>query len=537
MTGAMRGDLRIATRLAWHLPTFLQQPLGVAQARAILARRLEEREEGFLALLRDGVWGRGPGAYQTLLRHAGCDYGDLERLVRQDGVDGALQRLLRHGVYLTVDEYKGRRPVVRGSLTFSVSPDEFANQLAARHVPMTTSGSRGRGRPLLMDLACIREHGVNVCLTLEAWGGNDWVKTVWEVPGGAALYRLLKLSSFGSPVARWFTHVDPGAPGLSPRYRWSSRLLRWTSVVAGVPLPRPETAPLDDPLPVVRWLAEVVRSGRTPWVRTFPSSAVLACRAALDAGIDLTGAHFTVSGEPVSGPRLQAIRQSGAAVTPRYGTVETGSIGYGCLAPEASDDVHLFHDLHAIVQPEGDRGLFLTSLYRATPIVMLNLSQGDQATLRHRSCGCPLESLGWTTHLHSIGSHEKLTAAGMTFHDTEVIRVLEEVLPAHFGGGPTDYQLVEEETRTGEPSVRLIVHPAVGPLEPATVAERFLAAIGAGAGAERIMATVWRDAGLLRVERRTPFTAASGKILHLHVAPPSRMVPPGLPPHPQGGPP
>ena len=66
--------------------------------------------------------------------------------------------------------------------------------------------------------------------------------------------------------------------------------------------------------------------------------------------------------------------------------------------------------------------------------------------------------------------------------------------------------------------MRLLFHPAVGPLEPARVAEAFLAAIGTGSGAQRIMGTVWRDAKLLKVERRAPVAAASGKILHLHIA-------------------
>jgi hypothetical protein len=48
------------------------------------------------------------------------------------------------------------------------------------------------------------------------------------------------------------------------------------------------------------------------------------------------------------------------------------------------------------------------------------------------------------------------------------------------------------------------------------VAEAFLAAIGAGRGAEQVMGLAWRDAGLLRVERRAPLATVSGKILHLH---------------------
>jgi hypothetical protein len=369
-----------------------------------------------------------------------------------------------------------------------------------------------------MDLACIRDHGVNTCLALEASGGTGWIKAVWGVPGGAALYRILKLSSFGRRVTRWFTQVDPTTPGLHPRYRWSHRLVRAVSLAARAPLPGPEYAPLDDPLPVARWMAAVVRAGGTPWIRTLPSSAVRACRAAIDARIELTGARFTVSGEPVSAAKLGAIRQSGAEVTPRYGSIETGSIGYGCLAPEAPDDVHLLHDMHAIVQADDDPGLFVTSLGRATPLVMLNLSLGDQARVRRRACGCPLEQYGWGMHLHAILSREKLTAAGMTFYDTDVIRALETVLPARFGGGPTDYQVVEDETESGDPRVRLLVHPSVGPVDPSTVAETFLSAVAGGRGAERIMGTVWRDAGLLHVDRRPPFAGASGKILHIHVA-------------------
>jgi hypothetical protein len=510
-------DLRVAAGLARSVPRFLRNPLTVSDARRELASRLARREHDFLAFARDAIYGYASSIYRQLLRHAGCEPGDLERLVRQEGLEGALCELLASGVHLTVDEAKGRRPVVRGSLVVEPASDMLLNPLAARHVPVASSGSRGAQSPLLMDLAFVRDQGVNVCLAVDAAGGSGWAKAVWEVPGGAALYRQLKLSSFGSRVARWFTQVDPRDPDVHPRYRWCHRVVRWASVAAGLPLPVPVYAPLDDSLPVARWLAEVVRRGGTPWVRTFPSSAVRACQAAVGAGIDLTGARFTVAGEPVTAAKLAAIRRSGAHVSPRYGTVETGSLAWGCLAPESPDDMHVFHDLHAIVQPDDSPSLWVTSLRRSAPLVMLNVSMGDQATLRPRACGCPLEPLGWTTHVHGVVSREKLTAGGMTFYDTDVVRVLEQALPARFGGGPTDYQLVEEESESGEPVVRLLVHPAVGPLDPAQVAEAFLSALGGGSGAERIMGTVWRDAGLLRVERRPPIAAASGKVLHLHV--------------------
>jgi hypothetical protein len=223
---------------------------------------------------------------------------------------------------------------------------------------------------------------------------------------------------------------------------------------------------------------------------------------------------------------LDAVRRVGAKALPQYASIESGgSIGSGCLAPEAPDDVHLFDDLHALIQPNQDgeipglpaSALFISSLRPTAPFILLNVSMGDQATISRRQCGCPLERLGWATHLHTIRSYEKLTSGGMAFLDTDVIRVLEEVLPARFGGAPTDYQLVEDEAEDGRPRLRLFMHPAVGPVDNRTVADVFLTAIGDGSGVEHLTELLWRDTHILSVERLAPRTTASGKILHLHV--------------------
>jgi hypothetical protein len=270
-------------------------------------------------------------------------------------------------------------------------------------------------------------------------------------------------------------------------------------------------------------------AGRTPhlcWA--YPSSGVRLCEAALAAGLDLAGVEMTLLGEPITAARLAAIARAGAHAIPAYGSGEAGLIANGCLAPAAADDVHVYRDLQAFIQPGPAaataglpaRALLISSLRPTAALVLLNVSMGDQAEMDERACGCPLAELGWTTHLSGIRSYEKLTAGGMTFLDTDIIRVLEDVLPRRFGGGPTDYQLVEEEDAAGRPRVRLLVHPGVGPLDAAAVADAFLAAIGGGSGAERVMELEWRQARLLEVERQVPRAAPSGKIAHLHLEPP-----------------
>ena len=76
----------------------------------------------------------------------------VERLVKQEGLEGALLKLLRAGVYLTVDEYKGRRPAVRGNTTIAADPRLLRNPLAVPQFCATTSGSLGAPTAIPLSL-------------------------------------------------------------------------------------------------------------------------------------------------------------------------------------------------------------------------------------------------------------------------------------------------------------------------------------------------------------------------------------------------
>src|SRR5262245_55578204 len=141
---------------------------------------------------------------------------------------------------------------------------------------------------------------------------------------------------------------------------------------------------------------------------------------------------------------------------------------------------------------------------------------GDYAVLDERHCGCAWERLGFTRHLRGIRSYEKLTAAGMTFLGTELMRLVEEVLPARCGGDPTDYQFAEEEEPDGQTRVHLIVSPRVGQIAEERIAGVVLQFLESYPGG-KAMAGIWRDAGTLHVERREPYVTAASKILPLHV--------------------
>jgi hypothetical protein len=501
-----------------------RRPVSSERAREILGQRLERRVEAFLSMVQRAIYSNPKSPYKELLRLAGCKYGDLEGLVQKEGLEAALHELFKRGVYLTIDEFKGREPAVRGTASLSVGPAGLINPGSAIHMMIQSSGSRGQRLTAPFDLAFIKDLSVNRAVADSARGGMSWARAIWFVPGGTSLWYLMTCGCIGVRPQRWFSQVDPAAAAIDPRYRWSERALWLGAGLAGVRLPSPQYASLDAPFPILQWIRECLAAGLIPHLDTFASSASRLCRIAQERGIGLDGVQFDLAGEPVTEAVKSIIQASGANASVIYGSMESGFSAFSCHHPRVSDDSHFLNDIFCLIQPGPESptralpstALLITALLPSAPFILLNVSMGDVADLSFKRCGCPLEGLGWTTHLGNIRSFEKLTASGMTFFDTEVIPILERELPVRFGGGPADYQLVESPGPDGTARLSLLIHPRVGPLDPDEVADAFLKLIGSGSASKRVMELQWRLSGLLRVERRPPLPTGSGKILHLH---------------------
>lgn len=202
-------------------------------------------------------------------------------------------------------------------------------------------------------------------------------------------------------------------------------------------------------------------------------------------------------------------------------------MGYACLAPSAPDEMHVLDDLHGVLTADEtlvragltEGAVLVTSLRPSAPLLLLNVAIGDRAVAGTRRCGCPMEAYGWNSRMYAIRSYSKVTAAGMTFFDSDLIRILEQSLPLQFGGGPTDYQLAEEATHDGRSALRLLVAPSLGPLDERALVEAFLEVVSASSDAARVMGAAWREANVVRVERRVPAVSNSGKIAHFRAAP------------------
>lgn len=505
-------DVGVAARFVLGLPGVLRRPIDGRAARAIVRTRLAHRGDDFLAVARQFIYGATASPYRQLLAHVGCEYGDLERLVREEGVDGALVALFRRGVFLTVDEFKGRWPAVRGSARIHFAPNTLVNPSARVRLIAHSSGSRGPRTPVPLDLAFVREHAVNRRLSLEARSALAWRHAVWGSPGGSEMSIVLRFALAGVDVEHWFTR-ESGARNVAPMYRLNALAMKCGGMLMGTPLPVPQPTSL---LAIARWMQQTLRAGATPHLKTYVTMAMQLCETAGEAGIELVGTQLTLTGEPLTRARLETLVRHGVDAASDYGSNETGQLGEPCAAPDVPDDVHLLDDLHGVVQPGPDgrahgfppRTLLITSLRSTAPLILLNVSMGDEASIVTRSCACALEAAGLQRHLHGIRSFEKLTSGGLTLLDTDVIRVLEEVLPSRFGGAPGHYQLVEEEARDGAPRLSLLVDPSIGAVDLIAVAQVFREAFGDP--------RTWRDAAIVHAVSASPRATASGKILHLH---------------------
>lgn len=521
------GALIDGAGLVARLPRFLRRPLEPAQALCLVRERLASREARFLAKLERSVFHHPHNPYGRLFRWAGCEVGDVRRLMALEGLEGTLHRLFREGIYLTVDEFKGKVPIRRGSAEIPAGPDRLRNPLSRFHVAARSGGSRGAGTPVLLDLDFIRACGAVFSVALEARGLRVPSKATWETPGSGSRFRLLKLASFGNAPARWFSQIDTAAADFPAFYRWSDRAMRAAGRLAGRPLPRATYVPFEDPGAIVRWMQEETTAGHSPCLTCFASSAVRVALAAGEAGITLRGVLFNMGGEPTTAERRALVERSGAVANARYGSMECGPVGYACHRPEAPDDVHLLNHLHAVTQPGAggpaaglpEDALLVSSLEESSPFVMINTSMGDQGVLEARACGCPLEAVGWHSHLCNIRSFEKLTAGAMTFLDSDIIEVLEEVMPARFGGSPIDYQLVEEEQADGASVLRLRIDPTAGTAPEDAMREVFIDEILARLTLPSMREKLTRESLDIRVERLPTLKTAAGKVQHLHVQP------------------
>lgn len=512
-------------RFPLSLRRFLREPISLAHAEQIARDRIHHRAENFLRLLERSVYPIPHSPYRALLKHAGCELEDVRAMVCTRSLETALHELRAQGVYVTFEEFKGRKPIVRNGLTLQVTPRDFDNPAAGRDFSLTTGGSSGLANTVYQDLDHISALAMNEVLLLDAHGYLDAPAVHWThmLPGSGIRF-ILQRVCIGHPNSKWFSPL--GWREFQSWFKYDMAMLYmlfWLNA-NGVSAPVPQIVKPDNAIVVARAMRQLLDEHGQVVLYSNVSQAVRVSLAAVAAGIRLDGAAARLMSEPLTEAKSVRIHESGMRTIGGYGSIETGAIGIGCVHPNEVDDVHLEMDAFALIDypySVPNTGVTvpafnLTSLRASTPKVMLNYQSDDYGTVETRACGCKLETYGDTTHLHHIRSYSKLVGEGVTLIGEEMLKILDEQLPARFGGSPLDYQILEREDDTGFTRLVLLIHPRLT-MEESAVIPFLLQALRESSPAADAARTVWQRAETIQLERRAPVITSRGKVLPLHI--------------------
>jgi len=518
--------LAMYARFPFALRRFLQYSLTLDEAKAIIRERMERREEIFLKSAERCIYGYARSPYLPLLRQAGCEMGDLQTLVRQKGVEGALSQLREAGVYFSFEEFKGRVPVVRGDLSFGVKPADFDNPYTHNVLAAETGGSSGPSTRVAMDLDQLAARAPHGWLTAEVHGLLDAPGVVWRgIMPDNTLNGMLTRAYTRQPAACWFSHI-----GLRDSKHWikygvaTYYVLLWMRLF-GIQVPFPRYVTPDRAFVVARTVADLLKAHGRCRLNTSASNGLRVALAAGEEGINLQGLVISCGGEPLTAAKVRAIEATGARYFANYALTEAGVLGNGCGHPIDYCDVHLYKDAFALITwPHRVEGFDitvpafnLTTLLATAPKLLLNLQIDDYGIVEDRACGCEFEACGFSTHVREIRSYRKLTGEGVTLVGGEMMKIIEEDLPARFGGTALDYQLVEHEDEQGFTRLCLTVHPRLEIADEQAVADVVMDALRSSSAMADSARLVWKHSGTLEIKRAEPVLTARGKLMPLHL--------------------
>jgi len=519
-------ELKLFANFAAGLRAYLAKPLTPEECLRRLQDGLKSRESGLLDVVRNGIYAVEDSPYRKLLAHAQITLRDIEDSVHRLGIEDTLQFLLESGVYLTLDEFKGRKPIRRGNLELTVSTRDFDNPMTIGQIESRTGGSRSTGTRISMDLTHYEQDAIYDYISDLSFGMLDRPCALWKPvpPFSTGLKSTMSYLKTGRRVERWFSQNKRGVSSQAIKHYASTTLAILASRFIGPPIPSPQHVPLREARRIAEWLAENTAAGTYAYLNTNVASAVRIVLAAKDNNLDITESFFRVGGEPLTEAKAAIIASAGCEVRSHYSMGEQGRLGIGCASPNAIDDVHILLDKIAVIQKEkildGNNTIqanFYTSLMSTPPKLMLNVESGDYGVLERRDCGCRIGELGFALHFNSIRSYEKLTSEGMNFLGSDLLRLVEEVLPTMFGGNSLDYQLLESEVQ-GLPKVNLVVSPRVGSISDTAVIATVIEFLNTCSGGKGRYGQRWSEGNTLRILRQDPITTgAASKVHALHV--------------------
>lgn len=517
-------------RFIFGLEGFLKNTLTSEECIKGIKGRISKREDNFLKMFKRCIYEYNKSPYLKLLRLAKIDFNDIKSFVVKSGIEGTLEILKNEGVYLTLDEMKGRKDVVRKDSIFRFEENDFNNPFISPAFFIRSGGTMtgGTGTIANISFAFLEQRAQHRWIMFDMHKLFDKPLIIWYTTlGGVEMGILLECAKIGKPPLFFFYHVDKKSRKPSFIAEAAFAYLRYIGRKKGFNFPRPLAIRPTEVSKLSDCINGTIRDYSGCCVRAFVSSAVRVCVNAKRNNTRLDGVNFWASGEPLTNKKREEISSVGANSICQYSFQESGgTVSIGCAKPQAADDMHLFKDLFAVIQHKRkinfmeksfDAFLF-TTLNLEAPKILLNVENGDYGVIEKRECGCNLGEMGFDTHLYNIRSFEKFNGEGMTIFGCDLIKIIEETLVPKYGGSSIDYQFIEEQDSKGSHArIVLNINPNIGVIDERELASTIYKELSSMGPAYRTQITIWQQANTLRIKRAYPIPNKKGKIFPVRI--------------------
>jgi len=499
---------------------FLHEKISLSECQDIIKEGITYREEFFLSFIKKTIYENKKSPYLELLKLSHIGYEDIKRMVSRTGIEEALKVLKDEGVYITYEEFKKEKEVIRKGKAFTFKKEDFLNPFLDRLGKVYSGFSSGAPTKIDFSIEYLMQRLIHEAVVFDLHKFTEAPLGVWlpTVPAVTALYPM-RLQKIGVSPEIWFSQFRSPNEDLflHKRMFFIMKGHLWRSFV-GARWPRAKYVSLRDAYIVTNWAANMIKRYSKCSIQTFVSSAVRICAVAKEKGLNIAGTKFSLAGESLTERKRKEIEEAGCKIIISYYFTEGGIAGCSCDNPEnKADEIHFFKDNFAVIQnlreiASEKINLFLfTCFYQGCPIIMLNMENGDYGVIEEKRCGCSLDQYGLFDHIYNIRSYEKINCEGMTFCTSDISNIVEEEFPVQFGGSTIDYQVVEEEDKTGLTRLCIYVSPEIKNIDEEKARQILFDKLSFG-GKNSQQIKSWEEAGTVLVKRKYPLETPRGKI-------------------------
>ena len=166
----MRKYFRFIDGFRRFTKTRMEPEEAASLARTFIKKRVQAREENFLNLAEKGIFQYSESPYRKLLEHRRIRFDDLKKWVSMDGIEAGLRTLEREGIYFTVDEFKGRVPVIRDGLRVQCNPSMFDNPFLSFVYEVRSGATRSAGTRVRIDFDYLHQRSMYDAMLLDIHG-------------------------------------------------------------------------------------------------------------------------------------------------------------------------------------------------------------------------------------------------------------------------------------------------------------------------------------------------------------------------------